>query len=239
MAAAAGAAASLSPTAAVAPSRSAEHAADWETLWNLDGGLKPGQRFDVSGSHAVLRGMVAAGAFDAARRVLVPGCGRGYDVVTLASATRLAVGLEYSHTAAGVAAAYVAENASSAGANARVVEGDFFSFADAGGPFDAVYDYTFFCALPPARRGEWAATMHRLLAPGGKLVTMQFPIVMLPPGTPEDPARGPPFLSKPADYDAVLLPLGFTVESAVEVPADQSPPGRVGAERCVVWVRPA
>jgi hypothetical protein len=55
--------------------------------------------------------------------------------------------------------------------------------------------YTFLCALPPARRGEWASKMASLLRPGGLLLTLQYP---LPP--PAELAagtvnwhKGPPF----------------------------------------------
>lgn len=41
---------------------------------------------------------------------------------------------------------------------------------------DFIYDYTFLCALEPAVRGEWADKMKSLLAPGGELLTLIFPI---------------------------------------------------------------
>lgn len=34
----------------------------------------------------------------------------------------------------------------------------------------------FFCALHPEMRGRWAATWARLIRPGGRLVTLVFPI---------------------------------------------------------------
>lgn len=64
-------------------------------------------------------------------------------------------------------------------------------------------DYTFFCALHPAMRRDWAAGYARLLAPGALLACLAFPIV--PAG--EHPT-GPPWPVKPQDYMDVLLPLG-------------------------------
>jgi hypothetical protein len=58
---------------------------------------------------------------------------------------------------------------------ASVVCGDFFS-ADLGGQFDFTFDYTFFCALPPSLREKWGRRHAELLKPGGKLLTLAFPI---------------------------------------------------------------
>ena len=43
---------------------------------------------------------------------------------------------------------------------------DFFAF-DAEGGFDFIFDYTFFCALPPSMRGAWGKRTAELLKPGG------------------------------------------------------------------------
>ena len=42
--------------------------------------------------------------------------------------------------------------------------------------FDLIYDYTFFCALPPTLRPKWAARMSELLSPTGRLICMEYPI---------------------------------------------------------------
>lgn len=75
--------------------------------------------------------------------------------------------------------------------------------ADACGFPPLLADYTFFCALHPAMRHDWAAAYARYLAPGALLVCLAFPIV--PAG--EHPT-GPPWPVKPQDYKDVLLPLG-------------------------------
>ena len=48
-----------------------------------------------------------------------------------------------------------------------MVVDDFFTHAPAEGLYDVVYDCTFLCAIPPARRNDWAAAYARLLRPGG------------------------------------------------------------------------
>lgn len=72
------------------------------------------------------------------------------------------------------------ENQSSSPGRVRWVSGDFFSddwLADAGAEkFDLIFDYTFFCAIPPSSRPRWAARMQQLLAqPNGRLVCLEFP----------------------------------------------------------------
>ncbi|MGB3617438.1 MAG: methyltransferase [Catalinimonas sp.] len=43
-----------------------------------------------------------------------------------------------------------------------------------GGAYDLIVEQTFFCALAPALRPDYAAQMHRLLKPGGRLVGLLF-----------------------------------------------------------------
>lgn len=61
---------------------------------------------------------------------------------------------------------------------------NFFEIAET---FNFVYDYTFFCALSPAIRDQWARKMADLVVPGGLLMTLIFPIR---PG--DDGVKGPP-----------------------------------------------
>lgn len=73
--------------------------------------------------------------------------------------------------------------------------------------FDFIFDYTFFCALPPSLRAQWGERMSTLLQPhSGKLLTLIFPI----PLEEDDGAmEGPPFPVKLDDYKKVLEPYGF------------------------------
>jgi len=198
----------------------------WEGIWR--NGCAPGQFFDKASSSPSLlsllslpltpaqeRHLAAAGggggsggpppAVDArGKRALVPGCGRGYDVVAFARAGAAeAVGLELSAAAAEAARSYVAGELAGGqeAARARVQQGDFF---DAGAlppaSFDLGYDLTFLCALHPGMREGWARRWALLLRPGGRLVTACFPI---------DPSRdqnaGPPWPLTPALYERLLL----------------------------------
>ena len=124
------------------------------------------------------------------KRALVPGCGRGYDVFLLAAHGYDAFGLDSSPLAIESARALVGaedfeqryplrDGVDSRG-TASFVKADFFAndfFAETeGGKFDLIYDYTFLCALPPPLRPKWAKRMNELLAPGGYLVCVEFPL---------------------------------------------------------------
>ncbi|KAH9878063.1 hypothetical protein J1614_003280 [Plenodomus biglobosus] len=124
------------------------------------------------------------------RRVLVPGCGRGYDVALFAAHGYDAYGLEVSTHAADAARKWLerpgdgplegeyraAQNegpAKGRGWGKTVLLcGDFFSeewqkdvtgWEEDGGGFDVVLDYTFQCALPPELKPKWAKRHASLL----------------------------------------------------------------------------
>ncbi|KAG5298354.1 thiol methyltransferase [Histoplasma ohiense] len=144
------------------------------------------------------------------KKALVPGCGRGFDVFLLAEFGYDAYGLEYSDTAVEICcqnAARVADNIPVRDdrigkGKVTFVQGDFFkndwlkTIGVGEGGFDLIYDYTFFCALNPLLRPQWAARMTQLLAPSprGNLICLEFP-------TAKDPTTGgPPFASPPTAY---------------------------------------
>ena len=160
-------------------------------------------------------------------RALVPGCGAGYDVFTLASDEREVVGLDIAPTAAERFEALRRERGIAA-ERATIVSADFFAF-DAE-PFDLIFDYTFLCALDPSVRPTWAKRVDALLADGGELVTLIFPAVAEPPL-----GQGPPFPLHPADVRGLLEPIGF---EAIELaPVTRSHPGREGLEHLGRWRR--
>ena len=218
-----------------------EYHARWERIWSPpDGGprLAPGAAFDARGSSPALVHAVESGRFDVrGQHVLVPGCGRGYDLATvLQRGAAAATGLEISPTAVEEALAWLA----GVGApEASVLLHDFFEAPPAPksgsshAPPTRGYDYTFFCAIRPDMRGAWAEQWARYLggqSSGGRLLTLMYPI---DPNKPRD--EGPPFPVTPEAYAAVLEPAGFTLEWAEDVPAERSVSGREGRERVAVW----
>jgi hypothetical protein len=109
--------------------------------------------------------------------------------------------------------------------------------ADADHLFDFIYDYTFFCALPPNLREQWAQRMSTLLKPNtGRLLTLIFPVLEgVDMNTSRGPLKGPPFPVTVDDYKRVLEPLGFRI---VEGPYEHEDTvdSRKGQEFVCWWV---
>jgi len=100
-------------------------------------------------------------------RVLVPGCGRGHEVVHLA-------GLGYSVTGidlAPSAVSHLKQTLRELGLPAEVLLADLFAYRP-DTPFDAVYEQTCLCAIPPARREEYERLLHGWIKPGGTLFAL-------------------------------------------------------------------
>lgn len=118
-------------------------------------------------------------------RMLVPGCGRGYDAVLFAREGFAVTGIDHAPSAVAAAAGLAAAE----GVSCTFLQADLFSlparFPEA---FDDVLEYTCFCAINPARRADYVEAMADVLRPGGALLALFFPV--LPRGYPPD---GPPF----------------------------------------------
>ncbi|KAI9750786.1 MAG: hypothetical protein M4579_006307 [Chaenotheca gracillima] len=150
------------------------------------------------------------------KRALVPGCGRGYDVLLLASFGYDAYGLDVSESAIKQCREFakqragdypprtIMENGEGGVGTITFVAGDFFKDAwvkevlgeDGTGKFDLIYDYTFLSALPPDLRPAWSLRCSQLLSaqPVGHLICVEFP-------TYKDPStKGPPFGLPPKVY---------------------------------------
>lgn len=109
----------------------------WHAIWG--GGLAPGQLFDAAAVSPTLASLLDSGALPVSgRRVLVPGCGRGYDVVAAAAAgAAVAVGLDIVPGAISAAAAHRdATVPPHVAGRATFVVADFFSYQHPGGQFN-------------------------------------------------------------------------------------------------------
>lgn len=203
----------------------------WDAHWVK--GVAPGDMWDAKASSPALVAALKDSQVVAAagKRVLVPGCGRGYDLVEMMkSGAREAVGLEISPAASEVAMEHAQSSLSPEKAsNVSVKVDNFFSFKD-DEKFDLVYDYTFFCAIDPSMRDKWAAKMSELILPGGHLIALIFPV---------DPNRegGPPFRVAPEDYVDRLLKEGFQVASLRKLEDGESHAGRGGMEHFGIFQR--
>jgi hypothetical protein len=194
----------------------------WEDAW------REGRTgWDAGGSPPVLIELVQRGALPGGR-ALVPGCGAGYDVLTLATEEREVVGLDLAPTAAS-RFRELREQKRVSPERARAEVADFFAY-EPDARFDLVWDYTFLCAIDPSRRPAWVEKMDALLAPGGELVTLIFPATEEPPF-----GAGPPFALPPQEVRALLAPRFVPI---VLEPVAHSHPGREGMEWLGRWRRP-
>lgn len=98
---------------------------------------------------------------------------------------------------------------------AHLIEGDFFKLEET---FDLVLEQTFFCALDPALRGDYARHMSRVVKPGGSLagVLFHFPL-----------ESGPPYGGSASEYRS-LLDKNFKINRLEG--CRNSMPGRQGKE---------
>ncbi|MBW1761160.1 MAG: methyltransferase domain-containing protein [Deltaproteobacteria bacterium] len=191
---------------------------DWQEAWKA--GVTP---WDAGASPPALRSLLDRGVVPAGR-ILVPGCGTGYDLATLARADREVVGIDLSEDAR---TAFLEAHPNLPGSVDYEVT-DFFAYVPAQG-FDFVWDYTFFCALDPDQRSSWSQTMERLVEPGGVLATLLFPF--------EDPIsgrEGPPW---PINTDLVRGYVEDAFEALETAAVKHTHPGREGKERLALWRR--
>jgi SAM-dependent methyltransferase len=131
---------------------------------------------------------------DKAMRILIPGCGNGYEAEYL-----LAQGFT-DITLIDIAPALTRrlEEKFSAHLNRgfSVITGDFFGLT---GAYDLILEQTFFCALDPFLRPGYALKMQSLLKPGGKLAGVLFNRIF--------PAVGPPYGGSMEEYRELFAPL--------------------------------
>ena len=204
--------------------------AGWAELWRKDLTLwdlgKPTPLLGDEVTKALATGRLSVSAV---RAVLVPGCGAAYDVRALSEVGFLrVVGADIAEDAIARARAVVGD-----ARGAELLVADFFKDERlAPGSFDFIFDYTFFCALPPALRAAWGARTAALLSPGGKLLTLAFPLSA--DAAAEDPgAAGPPFPVSIAEYKRALEPNGLFI---IDGPRESPISVRAG-EAAVWWAR--
>jgi len=105
----------------------------------------------------------------------------------------------------------------------NLVCADFFSHK---GAYDLVLEQTFFCALEPRLRADYARKMHELLVAGGLLAGLWFAV--------EFEREGPPFGGSLEEYRHCFEPW-FTCEEAAISQKSIKP--RAGRELFMRWRR--
>lgn len=149
-------------------------------------------------------------------KLLIPGCGNGYEAVYLLQQgfTQIAM-LDIAPSAVEGLGARLDRVMPGWKQQLQLICGDFFTFS---GAFDLILEQTFFCALDPILRPDYALKMRELLAPGGKLAGVLFD---------RDFEGGPPFGGHSAEYRTLFQPY-FNIKTLA--PCYNSAKPREGAE---------
>jgi len=140
--------------------------------------------------------------------ILVPGCGPGHDVRALAADPQAkVVGLDLAPSAKAAA-----ERFPKAG-DETYVTADFLSGpAFAEGSFDAVFEHTCFCAIPPDRRPDYARAVSTALKPGGLFLAIFY-------RNPSDRGEpGPPFGCTMNEVDALFGKRFLLLDEKSDIP---------------------
>jgi len=180
----------------------------WETRYR--GGTTP---WDAGGVPPRLRAWLEK--MDSRTRVLVPGCGSGYEVRAFAERGHDVLGIDFSDAALEIAR----------GRGGQVRKADFFRLDEP--PFDLVYERTFLCALPRRMWQDWGRKIAEVVRPGGRLAGFFYL---------NDNERGPPF-GIDAGRLAELRGENFELVEDERVPAEESVPVLAGHEVWQVWKR--
>jgi SAM-dependent methyltransferase len=115
-------------------------------------------------------------------KMLVTGCGKGYDAVLAAKKMFDVTAIDFSS----VAIDYAKELAKKENVNINFLTEDIFNLNKKYfESFDVVYEYTTYCAINPERRKEFAEKISSLIKKDGKLVAVLFPV--------DNREGGPPF----------------------------------------------
>jgi len=96
------------------------------------------------------------------------------------------------------------------------------------GQYDLIIEQTFFCALQPALRSDYAEQMMKILKPGGKLVGLWF---CFPD---RDMQQGPPFNGTFEEYSACFKELNIKIFEE----CNNSIPPRKGNELFAILQKP-
>ena len=126
--------------------------------------------------------------------IIVPGCGRGFEVVELARH-------DFDVTAVDIAnhpVQHLRKQLSGHEANARVVQQNIFEFTPPQ-PVDAVYEQTCLCAIAPDMRAKYEQTVFNWLKPTGDLFVLFAQKAV-------NPNQGPPFHCDLAEMQEIFCP---------------------------------
>jgi SAM-dependent methyltransferase len=185
---------------------------DWSERYNASN-----TRWDLGRSPQTLLDFMATQP--PGQNILIPGCGRGYEIADLTALGHRVQALDYSPGAIRAARETIGPLADS------ILQADFFACDLPLGSFDLCYERTFLCALPADLRARYAERIASLLKPAGLLIGVFLY------GTPEE--DGPPRPLK-AEERKTILESHFSLTTDVPCSSDL-PVFRQWEERWQVW----
>jgi hypothetical protein len=140
---------------------SSTSALDWEERYRA--GTAPWERH---GLNPAFHAWEADGTLKPCR-ILIPGAGRSAEPLVMARAGYEVTIVDLAESAIAVQR----ESFRQAGLPGVFVQADLFAW-EPEAPFQAVYDQTCLCALPPRTWPDYAARLRRWIAPGGRLLML-------------------------------------------------------------------
>ena len=156
---------------------------DWEAFYRADDTF-----WDHGEASPGLVNYLAANPSLPPGQALVPGCGSGHDARALAKAGWAVTGLDIAPSSVPLAKRLATGEA----LDVDFHIGDFLG-DEPHCRFDLVFEHTLFCAIPPARRGDYVQALRRWLKPGGLYLAVNYMIT--------DDNGEPPFSTTTTELD--------------------------------------
>ncbi|QPF75784.1 methyltransferase domain-containing protein [Roseateles sp. DAIF2] len=140
--------------------------------------------WDRGAAHPQLQRWLDEGQLAPGLATLVPGCGRGHELVALGRSGIAATGLDYAPAAVALARERLGD------LPGRVLQADVLDWAPEA-PLDRIYEQTCLCALHPDQWRRYADRLHAWLKPGGRLLALFMQARR--EGAAEGRVEGPPY----------------------------------------------
>lgn len=155
----------------------ADNASFWDEKYKNDE-----TRWDLNGPNPAFLEIINNKKIIEPCKILIPGSGKGHDAVAAAKKNFEVTALDFSEYAINIGK----DLAQKENVKINFICEDIFNLDEVyENSFDAVYDYTMYCAINPERRNEYAEKISSLLKMNGKFIALLFPV--------EEREGGPPF----------------------------------------------
>lgn len=123
--------------------------------------------WDRGEANPQLLAWLADGTLRPGERIVVPGCGQGWEVAALAKAGLEVTGIDFAPQALALCRRLLERDAT----QATLVDADVLHWQPPA-PVDVVFEQTCLCALYPDYWTRYATQLHQWLKPGGKLFAL-------------------------------------------------------------------